>query len=780
MAEISKPAVGWTQIYRSIFDQSLIGIVLCDLEGNLLECNPAFLSMIGYSSAEIAGKTVRDITHPDDWNAESGAMERIRSAPSRESHYSACKRYIHKDGRIIWANINATTIWGVQDQPRFGLAIVEDITERKQAEAGLRESEERYRSLFAEMTSGFALHDVILDNEGKPCNYRYLAINPAFEALTGLLHEKVVGRTVLEIIPNIEPEWISRFGNVAITGVPATFEDYVQALDKYFAVHAYCPRPGQFAVVFTDITERVRSQEKLEAEKERMSVVLRGISDAVIATDINGEIQLVNKLAGKWLALAQEDIAGKPIWTVLTLTKGTRKTPVAEEIEAAVRTKQRYAPETPLRLTDIDGSEHWLSVIGNPLFDRTSTPVGMVFVLHDVTERLRLDSERVKTEKLDSLSHMASGIAHDFNNLLTTSLGNVSLARSNAGTPAEVKHLLADAEAALQEARTLTRQLMTFAQGGSQMKTTVDPAHLIRDAVEFALRGSKSRLEFKLSAALWKIEADTSQIEQALRSLAINADEAMPGGGSIQIQAENVLLDSDDPVPLSPGRYVRCSITDSGVGIPERVLSKIFDPYFTTKQQGSGMGLATTLSIIRSHGGHISVDSRMGIGTTFDIYLPALEDTSAVPPPRREPPHTLGKIRVLVMDDEEAIRNLATRILSQKNCLVTTTSNGEEALAAYEAAQANGQPFDVVILDITIRGGMGGKDTIQRLREIDPSVKAIVSSGYSNDPVMSNYRRYGFRGIVPKPYQADDLIRAVSEIAQSRNGTPDNGRKPAA
>ncbi len=780
MAEPSKPAGGWTQIYRSIFDQSIIGIVLCDLEGNLLECNPAFLDMVGYSSGEIVGKHVKDITHPEDWALEASAMNRVRESPSRESHFTSVKRYIRKDGRIIWARINATTIWGLQDQPRFGFAIIEDITERKAAETSLRESEERYRSLFSEMTSGFALHDVIVDEQGKPCNYRYLAINPAFEALTGLRHENVIGRTVRELIPNIEEEWIARFGAVAITGVPATFEDYVLALDKYFSVHAYCPRLGQFAVVFTDITERVRAQERLESEKERMSVVLRGISDAVIATDTNGDIQLINKLAGKWLALSQDDITGKPVWTVLHLTRGAGKTSVAQDIEAAVRAKQRYEPEAPLRLTDIDGSEHWLSVIGNPLFDRTSTPVGMVFVLHDVTERLRMEAERVKTEKLDSLGHMAAGIAHDFNNLLTTSLGNVSLARSNPATPADIGSLLGDAENALQEARTLVRQLMTFAQGGTQTKTAVAPGPLIKESVEFALRGSKSRLEFKLSPSLWKIEADTNQIEQVIRSLAINADEAMPSGGSIQVIAENILLDSDDPIPLAPGRYVRFSITDSGVGIPERVIPKIFDPYFTTKQHGSGMGLATSLSVIRSHGGHITVESRMGIGTTFEIYLPAIEDASASPPPHREHPHPMGKIRVLIMDDEDAIRSLATRILSQKNCLVTTTSNGEETLSAYEAAQSSGQPFDVVILDLTIRGGMGGKDTIQRLREIDPSVKAIVSSGYSNDPVMSNYRRYGFRGIVPKPYQADDLIRAVSEMAQFRNSTREAEQKNTA
>lgn len=640
MPETAKPAGGWTQIYRSIFDQSIIGIVLCDMNGAILECNPAFTVMIGYTGEELSRKTVQDLTHPEDWASEQAAMARSRETPTPGRHYTAIKRYIRKDGRIIWANVNATTIWGAKDVPVFGFAIVEDITERLQA------------------------------------------------------------------------------------------------------------------------------QQRLEEETERMSVVLRSISDAVVATDTEGSILLLNKLAEQWMAQSQEDAIGKPVWQILNLTPPPGQPPCPPALEEAVRKKQRYEPATPLRLAAGDGSDHWLAVSGSPMFDHTSTPVGMVFVMRDVTERLRMEAERVKTEKLDSLGHLAAGIAHDFNNLLTAIMGNVSLARTHVLTTPEVGGILAEAESALKSASTLTQQLLTFAKGGSPLKATIDTSKLVKETVEFALSGSKSRVEFSLSPTLWKIEADRTQLSQAIQSLVINADEAMPSGGSVHVSAENFLIESGDPVPLQPGRYVRISVTDSGVGIPERALDRIFDPYFTTKQHGSGMGLATARSIVRNHGGHIGVESRLGIGTTFEIYLPAIEDTSASPAPAKIPQTSPGKIRVLVMDDEEAIRNLATRILSTRSCDVTTTSTGEEALSSYETARASGNPFDVVILDLTIRGGMGGKDTIQRLRELDPSVKAIVSSGYSNDPVMSNYRRYGFRGIVPKPYQAENLVRAVFELAQ--------------
>jgi len=634
MVEKTKPAGGWSQIYDSIFEQSIIGIVLCDMDGAILECNPAFSRMLGYANDELSFKTIEQLTHPDDWVKEAAHL--FQPALFSSFGYSAEKRFFHKDGRIIWTNIHSTTIRGTNNAPVFGFAIVEDITDRKLAEESLRESEDQYRSLFSEMTNGFALHEIIVDEAGKPCDYRFLDVNPAFEAITGLQRNDVIGKTARQVIPTLEPIWITRYGLVATTGVPVTFENHAEVLHKHFSVHAYSPKSGQFAVIFTDITER-----------------------------------------------------------------------------------------------------------------------------------MRMENERIKNEKLDSLGHLAAGIAHDFNNLLTIILGNVSLAIADQKTPSTVNTLLTETEAAIQQARHLTHQLLTFAKGGSPIKETTNAGTLIRETAEFSLHGSTSKLELNIPSSLWKIKADIHQLSHAIRSLVINADQAMPGGGSINITAGNLLLEADSSIPLPPGHYIKISITDSGVGIAERHLNKIFDPYFTTKQNGSGMGLATTISIIKNHSGYITAKSRLGIGTTFDVYLPAINGIPSTPPPRKKTAFPLDKTRVLIMDDEEAIRNLTTRILTHNGCFVTTAATGEEALSAYKAAQSSHQPFDVVILDLTIRGGMGGKDTMQRLREIDPAVRAIVSSGYSTAPIMANYKKYGFHGIVPKPYQAETLIQAVAELVQA-------------
>lgn len=770
MVANTKPTGGWSQIYNSIFEQSLMGIVLCGMDGSVLECNPAFCRMLGYTSDELRHKTVEQLTHPEDWAREVAHFSQPVFPSITGSHYSSEKRYFRKDGRIVWANVHATTIHGANNAPVFGFAIVEDITERKHAEELVRESESRYRSLFSEMTSGFALHEIIMDEAGKPCDYRFLDVNPAFEALTGLRRDDVIGKTVRQVIPNIEPPWIDRYGAVALTGIPATFEDYAAALHKHFSVHAYSPKSGLFAVVFTDVTELNVARERLADEKERLSVTLRSIGDGVVATDTDGNVVTANKVIEQWLSQSQQDLMGPPVTHVLRLVETTGQRSCAQNIENAVRRKQRYAPPSPLRL--VTGGDHdlWVTITGSPIFDRSSAPIGMVFVLRDVTEHLRMQEERIKTEKLESLGHLAAGIAHDFNNLLTTILGNVSLAKTRQQGITDVEIMLADAEDAVQQARLLTQQLLTFARGGSPVKETINAGKLIQDAAEFALHGSASRPEFQLPAYLWKIEADPHQLSMAIRNIVLNADQAMPYGGSIRITAENTLLETCDIVPLPPGRYIKIAITDSGVGIAERHLTKIFDPYFTTKQHGSGMGLATTMSIVKNHGGHLAVQSRLGIGTTFYLYLPAVDDSPSPPSQSGTEEQATGKTRVLVMDDEEAIRNLAVRILTHNGFSVTATSNGGEAVASYEAARSAGHPFDVVILDLTIRGGMGGRETMARLMEMDPAVKAIVSSGYSNDPVMANYRKHGFRGIVPKPYQAESLVRSVMELAQSKPG----------
>ncbi len=296
----------------------------------------------------------------------------------------------------------------------------------------------------------------------------------------------------------------------------------------------------------------------------------------------------------------------------------------------------------------------------------------------------------------------------------------------------------------------------------------------VKDAIQeiaaFALRGSKSRCSFAIPDELWTIEADDGQLSQVINNLVINADQAMPDGGTVGIACRNIVVEDGDSLPLPPGKYVLVSVTDQGVGIPREHLGKVFDPYFTTKQKGSGLGLATTYSIIKRHNGYITVESMVGKGTTFHFYLPA---SGLIHKKEAEPAAAAvsGAGRVLIMDDEEMVRDVAGRVLSRLGYDVAYASCGEEAITAYEKARIDGCPFDVVIMDLTIPGAMGGKEAVKRLREIDPAVKAVVSSGYSNDPIMAHYADYGFCGMVSKPYTIKKLSDTIQKVMSGVNGS---------
>jgi signal transduction histidine kinase/CheY-like chemotaxis protein len=410
-----------------------------------------------------------------------------------------------------------------------------------------------------------------------------------------------------------------------------------------------------------------------------------------------------------------------------------------------------------------DGTERILADSGAPIRDREGKIIGVVLVFRDITERRVIEEELQKMEKLESIGILAGGIAHDFNNLLMGILGNVGLAKIYMKTEEpDVMEKLTEAERACFQAKELTQQLLIFSKGGAPIKKLTSISELIIDTVTFVLRGSNVRCKFSISEDLWPVEVDEGQMSQVISNLIINADQAMPEGGIIQVQAENIMMEKLPSLTLKPGRYIKVTIKDNGIGIPREHLSKVFDPYFSTKQMGSGLGLATAYSIIKRHDGDIRVESELGVGTTFYIYLPASEKPFPVKEEKEEKIFS-GKGKVLVMDDEAVVRKVTGEMLIYIGYEVEYARDGVEAIEIYKRAKEKGEPFDAVILDLTVAGGMGGKEAIEKLLEIDPEVRAIVSSGYSNDPIMANFKEYGFRAMVVKPYKIKGLSKAVQE-----------------
>jgi CheY-like chemotaxis protein len=358
---------------------------------------------------------------------------------------------------------------------------------------------------------------------------------------------------------------------------------------------------------------------------------------------------------------------------------------------------------------------------------------------------------------------LAGGIAHDFNNLLTGILGNISMAKIITASDSKALKRLDEAEKAVWRARDLTQQLMTFAKGGAPVKNTASMEQIVMDSASLVLRGSNVRCEFAVQEGVWPVEVDEGQMNQAINNLIINADQSMPDGGIIEVAIENLTIAFGNEMSLKEGRYVKITIRDHGTGIPEQHLHRIFDPYFTTKQKGSGLGLASVYSIIRNHDGHVGVESEAGAGTTFRIYIPASENRL---PELMETKGVIhgGSGRILVMDDEEIIREVAADILGHLGYSPVACCDGSEAIELYRQAISTKGPFAAVIMDLTIPGGMGGREAAARILEIDPGALLIVSSGYSIDPVIANFRQYGLSGVVSKPFDAEGLAKELKRL----------------
>ncbi|HNP60959.1 MAG TPA: ATP-binding protein [Nitrospirales bacterium] len=514
----------------------------------------------------------------------------------------------------------------------------------------------------------------------------------------------------------------------------------------------------------------------LQKSEARYRMVVEKISDVIWVMDLEG-----SKFS--YISPSLERLLGYSGHTLDTISPDTILMPASMvTLKEAIKQERAHHESHPhepnrsfllvLEHQHHNGSSAWAEVRGSLLLDKHNRPIGITGVTRDVTERKkteeekqRLEAQLLRSQKLESVGNLAGGIAHDFNNFLTTILGNITLTKQILPSSKQPQAYLERAERAALHAKHLTHQLLTFSKGGDPIKQTVDLHELIKESSDLALSGSSLLCQTWADPNLWTIEADPGQINQVLQNLLMNAIHAMPQGGSITIRAENLQLSDPDirsPLPLLTGPYVKVTITDEGIGIAEDHLPKIFEPYFTTKSAGQGLGLASTYAIMKKHAGHVAVESQVGRGTTFTLYFPASPRATPSPKPLNLDIRQ-GQGKILVMDDEESIRMMAGEMLSHCGYEVKMAKDGEEALALYQQAMDSHTPFLLVILDLTVPGKLGGMGTLARLRQLDPQVKALVSSGYSNDPIMANYASHGFVGVITKPYSLIELSNMVHQ-----------------
>jgi len=497
------------------------------------------------------------------------------------------------------------------------------------------------------------------------------------------------------------------------------------------------------------LAERNQARAELQEAVRKMTDILEKTSDGFFAVDRDWKFTFVNRQAEKLLDRHREDLIGKDFW--VELPEFTR-----DAFEKNYR--RAMSEQVAVEFEASDAS-------GKVCFELLAYPSGggVSVFLRDVTDRKRVEEERLTTGKLESLGTLAGGIAHDLNNLLTVISGNIGLAQIEApGSPANLLSFLSRAGEAAQDAAQLSNQLLTFSKGGTPLKRVVSISDLVTQAAEFSLHGSNLRSDLDIQAGLWRSPVDPAQIEQVINALIINAREAMPGGGIVRVSARNFEIDANSGLPIRPGRYVKVQVADNGGGIEKRLVTKIFDPYFTTKSTGTGLGLSISYSVVKKHGGLLHLERNSADGSTFTFYLPATDSEPPVPEPTLENEiFSFNHQRVLVMDDEAAIRDLTSELLGTLGYKVTTAPDGAEAVKKYELAMQTGETFQAVILDATIRGGMGGVATMERLRDLDPNVTAIICSGYSDDAALAEFLTYGFRAALPKPFTRHELANVL-------------------
>ena len=782
--------------YRFLIESSPLGVFSADAEGNIQIVNQTLVNILGSPSVE-ATKKFNLLTFPPlvDQGVSKIIQHSIRTGKSFVGDFP----YRSAWGKEIFCSFYLDPVFNSKHEVIGVQGVVEDITERKRAENIIKERldfEETISAISSRFVGTIDLDETIntslaelgkiskasrdylfiFDTGGNTINntHEWCApgVEPHIQKLQNLsvnkhpsLIKKLLDGESVEIedvskIEDSEEEFKKTLTDLNIKSclfIPVRVGGKTIGFLGYDNVEECRPWSESdirllrlFAEILGSALERKQAEDNLRDSIRQNEAVLSAMPDMMFVLNRDGMIRNFKSDQDDQLAVPLDKVQGSNIRDASFSREAQQA--IFEHIEKALSTGNVQTVDYELKTPG-----------GWQAFEARIAPLNeneVVANVRNITERKKLEEEQLKAEKLNSLGILAGGIAHDFNNLMTAVLGNISLAKMYLDAEHKAHERLTAAERAAARTKDLTHQLLTFSKGGEPIKRPIHPGKLVKEAAEFALRGTSVKYEFSCPKNLRMVNADQGQISQVIHNLVLNADQAMPGGGVIHISCQNVTLNDGKSLPLPAGKYVKISVKDQGTGIAQKHLQQIFDPYFTTKQTGSGLGLATVYSIIKKHAGYITVESELGTGSTFTFYLPALsrKKTAKFTP---EATSFTSSGKALIMDDENVVRETATKMLTNIGFSVVSVQTGEEAINVYRRQLQKGERFLIVLMDLTIPGGMGGKETIAKLRKIDPEVKAIVSSGYSNDPVMSNFKQYGFCGVIAKPYNQEELSRVV-------------------
>lgn len=714
--------------------------------------NKGITMFTGYSEEELLGFGAREqanLIHPDFREAFFSRYYQRLNGEEESTLYEL--RIVTKGGDFKWVSAFVNLI--EYSGERSVVISLLDITGSKNSEIELRRSREKYKQLFENTPVGIFYYDNNLVI--RHFNRRFVELlGSTGKALTGLDLRHLNDTSVL---PCLE---------TALKGKKAFYNGpYTATTGNAHIVVSMRTEPvfdddgsitGGVAII-EDMTRQHVTEEALLQSERRFKQMID--NSPLPISVVNSEARMVysNASSFKLFGYSADKVPDLETWWEMAYPDPEyRKVVVREWVEGYRFMRETGRPYGPSehRVTSADGSVHDIEFHVVPLGDFS------FIIMNDMTRHRKAEAELLRTKKIESIGILAGGIAHDFNNILTAILGNVSLARMELHGNQHVDEILDIVEKSTWRAKNLTQQLLTFSQGGAPVRKVTSISMLLADTAGFILRGSGVKCDIDISADLWNADVDEGQISQVIHNLILNARQAMAGTGTLRLSAGNYHCDTDE-LPLEKGDYIRILIEDSGPGISEDILPNIFDPFFTTRQSGSGLGLSVTDSIIRKHGGHIRVLSTGRTGTVFEIILPASHDITETGLDRQKPA-MVADHKVLVMDDDELVLDICGRMLEKMGYSTVRVKDGNEAASRYREELEAGRRFDCVILDLTIPGGPGGREVIKILKQLDPDVRAIVSSGYSNDPVMSQYREYGFTGVTAKPYSFNELEAAVS------------------